>query len=141
MSYKVLLIDKNITEVIGDYEVTERGIHATEISLKLMGDHEVTTVTETSDITDQLYTNHDCVLLHPSPSKLVKIVELHVKYPQVGLIVVPSALIKTPAEKEAYHTLEKDPLGVFYLMKPYFPSELISSIERVVQEARKEQQQ
>lgn len=130
MNYKRLFIEKDEKESqMRDYSIVRSFLSSTKEIFEIIGKHKVTTTTKLEDITDQLYENQDCVIAHPSIPKLLRLKELHEKYPKVCLIIRPPFLIN---ETNRYKELIKDIDNVY--ISDETGSKLLKHVNEIVKE-------
>lgn len=132
MPYRILIIQKSKEEYFGDYEPIEALTNGLTGVLRNRK-HEVSVITSLEGITDEAYKSQDCVIAHPTREKLQRILALQKSYPHVGFI-----LNTGPGQDENdFHELIQDGDGTYSLMNPITREALLSSIKKVVREARK----
>jgi hypothetical protein len=141
MPYKILILDKSLEEYwVHDNKREEKYNDRKNLAemesrfLERQG-HNVTLCFGLDNLTEELFSEQDCVLVHPDfrNPKTQSILEFHHKYPGIGLIITPSGYRRDDGQR----TLQKHFDDVYILEKPYKIEEFFSAIEKVVQEARK----
>ncbi len=140
MAYNLLILDKSLEEYwVQDPKREEKyndRKNLAEMESKFLEarGHKVTLCFGLDNMTEELFSKQDCVLVHPDfkNPKTQAILDFHHSYPHVGLIITPGGYRRDDEQR----TLQKDFDNVYSLEKPYLIEEFFSAIETVIQEAK-----
>ena len=139
MGYNILIIEKSEEEWKRDnphipYErVTSRAETSKKILTHYNYGHNVRIIYGLDSVTETDYSGSDVVLAHPNPASrnIEKLVELHDKFKNTGLIIITGDNGKI--QKEC-NRLGMDETGFFFLFKPYRPKTLNEAINEAIKE-------
>lgn len=127
MGYNLLLIDKSENEYIGNYEKII-SLNRSLIEFLKNSGHQIRLITDLEEITDKVYSSQDCIIVHPTTQKLRRLLELHISYPQVGLILTTGPGV----EEDEFNEMTEEEDGIFFLGKPFSCDTFLESIDQVI---------